>query len=171
MRLHWPGPPQLRDKIPLTRPNSISTFAPALSRFQPSLLYWVFIPCDLISLILQGVGGAYSAATSGVSQVGVDIAVAGLALQVASLVIFCVIYAEFMVRYYRSGMVSRQAASMEPGLTRMAFGTRLTVFYSFQALAIVTVFARCAFRVEELRKGYGGHLVHREDLFIGLEGV
>lgn len=37
--------------------NSISTFAPGLSRFRPSLLYWLFLSCDLVSLLLQGVGG------------------------------------------------------------------------------------------------------------------
>lgn len=53
----------------------------------------------------------------------------------------------------------------------MNFGARLRVFHAFEVLAIVMILARCAFRVEELRDGYGGPLVRREDLFIGLEGV
>lgn len=149
--------------------NSISTFAPALSRFRPSFLYWVFIPCDLMSLVLQGAGGALSATSSGLSKTGVTIALAGLAFQVFTLVLFCAIYVDFVWRYYKSGLATRHGAQKE-GRT-FTFGERLRVFYSFEVLAVVMILARCAFRVEELSDGYGGPLVKREDLFIGLEGV
>ncbi|KAF3770392.1 hypothetical protein M406DRAFT_32933 [Cryphonectria parasitica EP155] len=134
--------------------NTMSTFAPTLSRFRPSFLYWFFIPCDLVSLVLQGVGGALSATTAGLSQTGINIALAGLAFQVATLVLFCAVYVDFVWRYHRLG-----------------FGQRLRVFYVFEALAFLMILARCAFRVGELSDGYGGPLVKREDLFIGFEGV
>lgn len=136
----------------------------------------MFIPCDLVSLILQGAGGALSAMSSGISQTGVNIALAGLALQVVTLVTFCALYMEFLVRYYRSGMVKRQSESsiaLEPacGQFLKSFGARLTIFYVFEILAIVLILVRCAFRLEELRFGYSGPLVKRQDLFVGLEGV
>lgn len=114
--------------------------------------------------------------SSGISTTGVHIAVAGLALQVISLIAFCVIYLEVLVRYYRSGMAKRQSDSGQAleedhgGLLK-AFGSRLKVFHLCEVLAILLILMRCAFRLEELRFGYGGPLVKREDLFIGLEGV
>ena len=52
--------------------------SPVSSRFPPVLFYWVFIPCDVISLILQAAGGAMSASSNGENETGVDIALAGL---------------------------------------------------------------------------------------------
>lgn len=150
-------------------PNSISTCGPALSRFRPSLIYWVFISCDLVSLILQGIGGALSAVSSGLSQKGVNIALAGLALQVFTLVLFCAVYLDFVWRYYNSGLAKRHGTQREG--RSWTFGNRLRVFYACEVLAIVMILARCAFRVDELSDGYGGPLVKREGLFIGLEGV
>lgn len=138
--------------------------APELSRLPPKLLYWIFIPCDLVSLILQGAGGALSCVSSGVNQLGVNVALAGLALQVATLLIFSAIYIEYIVRYYRSGL-----AQQHTGPDRLR--TRLMLFYASEALAIVMILVRCAFRLYELREGYSGELVRRQDLFIGLEGV
>lgn len=159
---------------------SIHTFAPALCRFRPSLLFWLFIPCDLASLILQGAGGALSALSSGISQTGVNIALAGLALQVVTLVAFCVVANEFIARYYQSGLARSQSASDRAlggggdeggGEFLKSFWARLTVFYGFEMLAVVLILARCAFRLHELQYGYKGPLVKRQDLFIGLEGV
>lgn len=98
------------------------------------------------------------------------IALAGLALQVTTLVLFCVIYIEYIVRYYRSGLAKLHAPNRRMS-TGMTFGARLKVFFLFEMLAIVMISARCAFRVAELRDGYGGFLVRREGFFIGLEGV
>ncbi|CAN8097136.1 unnamed protein product [Discula destructiva] len=152
--------------------KSIETFAPALSCFRPSLLYWIFIPSDVLSLVLQGAGGAFSAMSSGISNIGVNIVLAGLALQAATLALFCAICAKWVVRYHRSGLAKQQAAaSTRDGRTGMSFGTRLALFAAFEALAAIMILARCAFRVGELRDGYAGPLVKQEDLFIGLEGV
>lgn len=110
-----------------------------------------------MSLVLQGAGGALSTNSKGANQVGVDLALAGLAFQVFTLFVFVGVFVDYLVRYYNSG-------------TR-TFGARLKIFYGFVSLAIALIFARCAFRVDELSEGYSGHLVKEENLFIGLEGV
>ncbi|KAJ4391294.1 hypothetical protein N0V93_004911 [Gnomoniopsis smithogilvyi] len=150
--------------------KTIETFAPSLSRFRPSLLYYIFIPSDMLSLVLQGAGGALSATSSGVSHTGVCIALAGLALQVTTLMLFCTIYIEYIMRYYRSGVAKRHAFHRRKS-RGMTFGTRLSIFFVFEMLAVFVILARCVFRMVELREGYGGLLVRKEDLFIGLEGV
>ena len=45
------------------------------------------------------------------------------------------------------------------------------VFLAFLSLAIILILIRCAYRIDELSKGYAGPLIHNQGLFIGLEGV
>lgn len=105
--------------------------------------------------------------SSGKDSKGVDLALAGLALQVITLVIFCALYGDYLWRYFKSEEFKARASTQE------SFGLRLRLFYASEALAIVMILVRCAFRVHELQKGYQpeNEMLHREELFIGLEGV
>lgn len=141
----------------------MTAFGPQLSRFDPRLFYWVFVPCDVVSLVLQGAGGALSSTSLGRSNTGADLALAGLALQVATLVAFCALYADYLLRLFRCPPASRLVPPR----------ARVGVFYAFEGLAVVMVLLRCAFRVHEMSKGYtpGNRMLRREDMYIGLEGV
>jgi hypothetical protein len=119
---------------------------------------WIFLPCDVISLILQGVGGGLSAASSGGDQNGVSIAMAGLIFQVITLAAFSILFADFIFRLLHSAHA--QNLIQRDGL-----------FLSFLVLAILLTLARCIFRAYELKEGYSGELITHEDLFIALEGV
>lgn len=132
-----------------------------MSRFRPRLYYWIFIPGDLICLIIQAAGGALSTTSSGASHLGVDLALAGLVLQVVFMLIFCALFTDYLVRYARAS----RAAGAAP------FTRRLAVFFGSMATATVLILVRCAYRLAELHEGYGGGLVRDEGLFIGLEGV
>ena len=110
--------------------------------------------------MLQGAGGALSVASVGASQVGVDLALVGLALQVFTMVIFCGLFADYLIRYARS-----------PDGRAVLAATRVRLFFGFMAAAVLLILARCAYRLAELNEGYKGHLVKDEGLFIGLEGV
>ena len=62
----------------------------------------------------------------------------------------------------------RQAA--HAGAQRHVSG-RFKIFVAFLSLAILLIFIRCIYRIDELSDGYSGPLIHDEGLFIGLEGV
>lgn len=113
---------------------------------------------DVISPILQGTGGGLLALSSGASQVGVEVAMAGLTLQVIMLVAFSVLFADYMFRYLRSK-------------TTRSLQSRDKLFFEFLAMAVLTTLARCIFRCYELKEGCSEELIKHEDLFIGLEGV
>lgn len=139
--------------------HSIQSFAPEISRFRPELVWWIFIPADIVCLTLQAAGGALSTVSQGSSQTGIDVAMAGLALQVAILVLFCVLLGDYLFRYFRSGSAS-------------ALSTRMRIFFGFLSAAVIMILGRCAFRCYELSEGYqDSDLVTDEGLFIGLEGV
>lgn len=83
---------------------------------------------------------------------------AGLILQVIMLVVFSVLFADYMFRYLKSNNSRHLRA-------------RDNLFFGFLALAVLTTLARCIFRADELKEGYSGESIKHEGLFIGLEGL
>jgi len=139
--------------------SSVIYLGPECSRFSPKFYYWIFIPCDILSLMLQAVGGALSSTSSGGSKTAVDVSIAGLAFQVFTLCVFIALVAEYALRYLKGSKGTRQLS------------TPFKVFCFFLGLAILLILIRCAYRIDELSDGYNGPLIHNEGLFIGLEGV
>jgi RTA1 like protein len=146
--------------IYVTLAVTIQFFSPSLSRFKPKYFYWIFIPCDLCSLIVQAAGGGMTTQTKGQSKIGIDLALAGLSFQVFTICMFCGFFGDYLYRYFRSGQLQAHALSF-----------RLKVYFGFLALAVLLITTRCVYRLAELHEGYSGELVRDEGAFIGLEGV
>lgn len=74
-----------------------------ISRLKPRTYSITFVAFDFLSLVLQGMGGgiASTADTRTTRKRGVNIMIGGLALQVASLILFMVLSLEFAWRAYR----------------------------------------------------------------------
>lgn len=130
------------------------------SRVRPFWFYWIFITSDVIALTLQAAGGAMSSTSNGSSAAGVNIALAGLSFQVATLAIFSICIVDYAIR-------SRQ--TWKP----FQFSTKFKIFCGFLTLATLLIFIRCCYRVYELSQGYSSTSValRDESLFIGLESV
>ena len=151
--------------IPLHRTHqannhSIHYIDPRIARFNPRLIYWIFISCDILALILQAVGGAMSSSSNGDSTAGVNIALAGLSLQVATLTFFCAVVADYAIRARHT-------------IATHGLNIKFKIFAGFLSLAILTIFIRCCFRVYELSEGYSrdSEALRDEPIFIGLESV
>ena len=99
-------------------------------------------------------------------QTGVNISIAGLSFQVGTLSIFVLLAADYFFRYARK---SPRSAGSHSSSTKWT--GRFKVFLGCLGLAILLIFIRCAFRIDELKEGYGGKEFHNEPLFIGLESV
>lgn len=153
------GPVFYTGAIYVTLSKTIESFSPEMARIKPKFIWLIFIPADLVCLVLQAAGGALSTVSQGSSQTGINVAMAGLAFQVAILVFFCILLGDYLVRYFRSGSTS-------------ALSTRMRLFFGFLSLTVILILARCAFRCYELSQGYrDSDLITDEGLFIGLEGV
>ncbi|PON28732.1 hypothetical protein TGAM01_v202579 [Trichoderma gamsii] len=145
--------------IYITLSKTINYLAPEISRIKPELFYWIFLPIDIICLILQAAGGALSVVSSGNSSTGVDVAMTGLGLQVGGLFFFSVLFIDYLALYVRKKPES-------------PLGTRMRVFFGFLGAAILLIWVRCVYRCYELSKGYvHSNLITDQGLFIGLEGV
>ncbi|PNP44750.1 hypothetical protein TGAMA5MH_03559 [Trichoderma gamsii] len=147
--------------IYVTLSKTINFFGPELSRVNPKLFFYIFIPLDIICLALQAAGGALSTILKG--NIGVNVSMAGLVLQVIVLVIFSVAFADYMIRYIRSGRRQFQGQAVS--------NWRFGAFFGGLTAAIVLILARCAYRVAELQEGYDSALFHDQVPFIVLEGV
>ncbi|KAK1590925.1 parasitic phase-specific protein PSP-1 [Colletotrichum navitas] len=132
----------------------------SISRFSPRLFYWTFIPLDIVSLVLQALGGALSSVSTTIAAVnrGVNISLAGLVLQVVALLVFCGLFADYMITYSRSK-------------TRPPMSQRLKLYLFFLSLGTLFILLRCVYRVVELHGGYFSHWFRDQALFIALESV
>ncbi|KXJ89841.1 RTA1 like protein-domain-containing protein [Microdochium bolleyi] len=179
--------------IYITLSQTINFIDPSKSRFDPRLFYWVFIPCDIISLVLQAVGGALSSVARTESAVnrGVKISLAGLVFQVVTLVAFTLLFIDYLRSCgFLASFFSSSASSGSSGRTTATgmrenektttttagskqpvrhFARSLKVFMVFLFLATLFVFVRCAYRIKELSEGYFSQFFREENLFIALE--
>lgn len=78
----------------------VVVFSEDVSRVAPRTYTLLFASCDFLSLVLQAAGGAITdtAQTLSLTQTGVNIMIAGLAMQVVSMFLFMVLGAEYAWR-------------------------------------------------------------------------
>ncbi|KAI5240882.1 parasitic phase-specific protein PSP-1 [Aureobasidium subglaciale] len=146
------------------------SLAPALSPLQPSLYTPIFVSCDIIAILLQGTGGAISAAAAnGTSKklldLGVNVMIAGLSSQVITLAIFALLAAVFFVR------VAQNEVMLSPSANHIWQDGGFRCFMLSAVAAFLFVFIRCAYRIAELKDGWGSAIMRREDEFIILDSV
>ncbi|KAJ5918289.1 RTA1-domain-containing protein [Penicillium verhagenii] len=101
------------------------------------------------------------------AQTGVNIMIAGLATQVASLVIFMAFCLQYAWSVRKNPHNLNQAHSMR----ELRESLRWKAFLGGLALATVTIFVRSVFRVAELKGGFHSSLANNQVLFMILEGA
>ena len=104
------GPAFLSASIYLSLSRIVVVYGEDISRFRPATYTLIFIGADIVSLVLQSIGGGMSAeaATPAATKTGVNIMTAGLAFQVFALVLFIAMCSEYAFR------VSRRTTALNP---------------------------------------------------------
>ena len=152
----------------------VLTFGSANSRL-PALWYpRVFIPCDVISLLLQaGGGGAASVASHQNKSItaGDNIMVAGLAFQVFTLAVFIALALDFAFHTWSRMRALGATDALDPAHAKLRQSFKFKGFLVALAFATLCIFTRCVYRVAELSEGWNGHLIETQKYFIGLEGA
>ncbi|MCJ1403836.1 hypothetical protein MMC11_007059 [Xylographa trunciseda] len=144
----------------------IIVYGKQYARFAPRTYTIIFICCDVFSLILQATGGglADTASTPSAGQSGINIMIAGLSFQVASLTLFVALCVDFAWNVRRARDVR---APLQVSCSRAKFH----VFLYALGLATLTIYIRSCFRVAELQAGFNGALANEEVPFMILEGA
>jgi hypothetical protein len=144
---------------------------PEYSRLQPRLYTWIFIGCDLGSIVLQAVGGGIASSGGNTNRQLVDtgnwIIVAGIAFQVATMAFCGLLAAEYVFRFMRGQWRVGQAveSQREPGLNKAS------LFHFAVVFAYITVLIRCIYRVPEMTGGWGNPKMRIEKEFLLLDGL
>ncbi|KAI0126170.1 RTA1 like protein-domain-containing protein [Xylariales sp. AK1849] len=164
------GPAFMAAGIYFCLKSIIYAFGQENSRIRPELYPRIFIPCDVISLILQAVGGGMASVAShnGTNITpGNNIMISGLAFQVSTLLVFMILAIDFGIRTLRRP----SALDHDPVLVSLRASWRFRLFLSALSLSTFCIFWRSVFRVAELSDGWTGPIMKRQDLFVGFEGV
>jgi len=142
-------------------------FGERWSRIKPRLYTYIFITGDLISLVLQAVGGAMAATAHDdrhQQDTGDNLMMAGISFQVVTLFFFGVAALDYLWRRRRaSEPLSFEAAGMMSSLKFRCFALGLTA-------AFVAVFVRCVYRIVEMAGGWQNPVMQNEASFIVLDG-
>lgn len=122
----------------------------------------VFCTCDILSLVVQAIGGAQAseANTNSAMELGTHIMVAGIAFQLLTMTLFVGLMCDFLLRVLRTqGEFSNMVTK----------GMKLV----FVALVISTlmIYIRGVYRTIELAQGWRGYLITHEGYFIGLDAT
>ena len=164
------APAFLTAAIYLTLSRIVVAYGERISYFKPRTYTITFITFDIIALLLQAVGGAIASTADDddrdMTDLGINIMIAGLAWQVASLLIFIAMSTYFFLRV-------RKAPGADLNLN---FDTLRRSRYfkgSLWGLSIATIviLVRSIFRCAELSEGFDGKLANDEVTFMILEAA
>lgn len=135
-----------------------------------------FIPGDVVSLLLQMIGGILAAVAllnDDDLDPGDDVIIAGLSTQVFSLFVFIIACVDFAARL-RSRMKKlgpEVTMDSDPAKVQLRRSRTFKAFLAAQALATILIFWRSCYRVAELNEGWAGPITFNQPLFIGMEPV
>ncbi len=145
------APSFLAAGIYLTLKHYVNYYGLELSRLKPNRYPWIFIGCDLASILLQAAGGGLAASAGNKSPVntkmlnaGDDIIIAGIAFQAVTMFIFGVLALEFFIRHERKKRLAEK--QQEQSIDKDKDTARLRIFTFTIAFAWLTIWIRCIYR-------------------------
>lgn len=109
------GPAFFSGSIYLCLARIIAVYGTGVCVLSPRTITVVFVCADFCSLVLQAAGGALTslAISESLVQAGINIMIAGLALQVASTTVFCAVCLQIVARVFmRPESVRRDTAGL-----------------------------------------------------------
>jgi len=130
----------------------------------PRRITLVFVISDVVTFLIQAAGGSISISNNPTTAItGSHIFLAGLALQLASFVVFSVLYVRFLWRVYRH---EPEQWSQNSGLPWYSDWRSLA---GAQVISCIGILIRSVYRTVELSEGYHGKLATSEAYFYGLD--
>ncbi|KAI9848235.1 MAG: hypothetical protein M1838_000624 [Thelocarpon superellum] len=136
----------------------IKLVGPHTSPISPRTYLFIFCTCDVISLVVQAVGGGLASVASnsinGNTKPGTNAMVAGIVFQMASITVFLYFFVTFCLR----AQMSTQPSKLKVLLVACCF-------------SVTAIYIRSIYRTIELAQGWSGYLITHESYFIGLDGA
>lgn len=157
------------------------TFNPHLTVLKPKRhtqtkgYAYAFIVGDVISIVMQCVGGALSATSESTdtARMGQYLLIAGLAHQILTLAVFgalCIHYFVTLVQCHDK-LDRNDAEYVFPASMALWTQRRFKAFLIAVTIAYCLILMRCCYRLAELQGGWGNAIMRNESLFIGLDSM
>jgi len=123
---------------------------------------------DILALVVQSIGGGIASGTQPV--LGGHIALGGIALQLAVIVLYTALAAEFLIRYTLDRPMGRYG---ETGaiLSRGALDTRMRYMLMAMSATVLFLLTRSVYRMIELSGGWDGKVFSTQWLFNVFDGA
>lgn len=138
----------------------IKIFGRNSSALSPNLYLWIFCTCDVLSLVIQALGGGIASGeankVNGNTAPGTNIMVVGIIFQMASITVFVLFAADFLRRTMRKRLLQSWSHPAVPLLGAMV-------------LSAVCIYIRSIYRTIELLQGWNGYLITTQRFFIALD--
>ncbi|KAG8834959.1 hypothetical protein FRC17_006262 [Serendipita sp. 399] len=161
----------------------IRTIGQQHSRLSPRWYLIIFISLDLVSLIVQAIGGARASAAAQNHEdadPGGRIMLYGIVLQMIALTIYCILGAEVLIRYYTNRPVralpeqhdeSVETLDEKKSDGRAALDRNNKLMLLALVITTVFLFIRAIYRTIELNDGWDGSIITNQNLFNWLDGM
>ena len=144
----------------------ITVFGPSTSPISSNMYLWIFCTCDIVSLVVQAIGGAMAAEAVASdpprsSSTGTNIMVAGIVFQMFSVTIFAILFVIFLKRVLRNKRLG----------VGKHIGKKTAWLIYASTFCTVMIYVRSIYRTIELAQGWTGYLITHEGYFLGLDGA
>ncbi|KIY45633.1 hypothetical protein FISHEDRAFT_49090 [Fistulina hepatica ATCC 64428] len=158
--------------------NLVHKLGVRYSRLDPKWYIIIFCSCDIISLVVQGYGGATAAVAVGQSKnpdTGGNIMLGGMASLLFSMTLFVLTGSEFVWRYFTNRPIRKERPSRDDSTvitsmrTPLSHGTKLML--GSLVFSVVCLFIRTVYRTIELQNGFSGTIIRTQVYFNVLDGA
>ncbi|RBR09327.1 uncharacterized protein FIESC28_09935 [Fusarium coffeatum] len=160
------APALISAPIYLSLGRVVKAYGRQFSLMAPRTYAIIFICSDVVSLVLQAMGGGMAAVGKTQKKVdrGVYILVAGLAYQVLSLGVFMGLATHLWTR------IRKGTESANPRFRELRASRQFRSFIWALSIATITITIRCIYRVVELSGGFKSEAANDEPSLMVLDG-
>ncbi|TFK31659.1 RTA1 like protein-domain-containing protein [Crucibulum laeve] len=148
----------------------IDRLGPQYSRLSSAMYARIFLTCDIISLVVQGVGGGMAASAFGRNMdpaMGGHIMLGGIAFQLTTISVYTLLASEFFFRYFRDRPI--RPATVEK-FHAEGIDTRTIIVTTGLIFSTICLLIRAVYRTIELSDGWSGRIISTQVYFNVLDG-
>ncbi|KAE9380228.1 RTA1-domain-containing protein [Stipitochalara longipes BDJ] len=158
------APAFLAGGIYLTLKHIIIIYGARFSRITPRWYTWIFVTCDILSILIQSAGAVIASSGSHIS-LGNDVMMLGLVSQVVTLSVFGAMATEvyFRIRKFRGEFNESTIA--------LRNSERFKYFLIATIIAYACISVRCIYRITEMAGGWRNKIMESQVAFVILDGV